>query len=130
VIVHAKALIQLIAAVLAAVAPLVLDTGMGPSEWINVAIIAAGVVLVWNSTNLPGYRYAKAVASGVVAALTLVPSLLTGGLSASEVIQIVIAFLIGVGGVISVRNRLATDGVFREGPYAVSGGGGYGGALR
>jgi hypothetical protein len=131
---YAKALIQFIAAVLAAGLPaLASPTGVGWSEWINFGVLLAGAVQVYNATNLPGYAYAKAVAAGVSACLVLLVSFLTDGVSISEWIQVGIAFLVGLGGVMAVRNSGTTGGVFREGPHAVSyaGGRGYdGGTLR
>lgn len=127
---YAKSWVQLVAAVLAAALPALLSpTGLGPSEWINFGILLVGAVHVYNAANLPGYRYAKAVAAGAAAALTLAVSLSTDGISTSEWIQLGCAFLIGLGGVIGVRNSGTVDGVFREGPHAVIRGD-YGGPLR
>jgi hypothetical protein len=131
---YAKALAQFIAAVLAAGIPaLASPTGLGWSEWINFGILVAGAVQVYNAANLPGYAYAKAIAAGLSAVLVLLTSFLTDGVSISEWIQVGCAFLVGLGGVLGVRNSGTTNGVFREGRHAVSyaGGRGYdGGTLR
>jgi intracellular sulfur oxidation DsrE/DsrF family protein len=90
-----KAILQLVAAVLAAVLPgLVEDAPMNASAWVNVVILGAGAVMVYNAANLPGWNYAKLVASGVTAVgVVLVSALTDGGISGAEVIQMVIAGL-------------------------------------
>jgi hypothetical protein len=124
---YAKALVQFIAAVLAAGIPaLASPTGMGWSEWINFGILVAGAIQVYNAANLPGYNFAKTIAAGLSAALVLLTSALTDGVSTSEWIQVGVAFLVGVGGVASVRNSGTVDGVFRQGRHAVSYAGGRG----
>jgi hypothetical protein len=131
---YAKAIVQAIAAILAAALPaLLVDGPLGWSEWINFGILLAGSIQVWNAANLPGYEYAKTIAAGLSACLVLLASFLTDGLSTQEIVQIAIAFVVGAGGTAVVKNRQATNGVFREGRYAVSyaGGRGYdGGGLR
>lgn len=119
---YAKAAVQLLAAILAAVIPGLTDgTPMGWPEWTNVGVLAAGAIMVYNSANIPGYRWAKLVASIVSAiGVMVVSGLSDGALSTSEVIQIITA-LVGAGLVGGVRNGgNAVDGVFVAGPNAVT----------
>lgn len=89
-----KAILQLVAAVLAAVLPGLIEGGMSLSAWVNVVILGAGAVMVYNAANLPGWNYAKLIASGVTAVgVVLVSALTDGGISGAEVIQMVIAGL-------------------------------------
>ena len=116
---YAKALVQFIATVLAIAAPaLISPSGIGWSEWINFGILVAGTVHVWNAANLPGYRYAKAVASGLASALVLLTSYLTSGISTSEWIQVAVAFVIGTAGVLAIRNSNTVEGYFTTGKHA------------
>jgi hypothetical protein len=114
-----KALLMLLAAVLAAVLPyLTVTDHLGLSEWINVAILVAGAVHVYNAANLPGYRYAKTIASVVATVGVLLLTVVTDGISATEWIQVVLA-LLAPAGVASVRNAGTRRGVFVAGPHAV-----------
>lgn len=102
----AKMWMQLLAAILAAVLPFILDAAhMGLPEWINVAILAIGAAVVWNSSNTNGWRYGKAVGSAFMTVLVLFVSLYSdGALSFAEVIQMVLAFLAPLA-VFFVRNE-------------------------
>lgn len=123
---YAKAWVQFLAAVLAAGIPAITGQHLGWSEWLNFGTLVLGAVSVYNATNLPGYNYAKAVASALSGCAVVLISVLTDGISVAEWVQVGVAFIVGVGGVIAVRNRGTVNGVFRSGPHVVS----YGGALQ
>lgn len=109
---YAKTLAALLAAVLAAVMPGLLDAPMGWPEWINVVVLAAGALHVANAENVPGWRYAKAIAAGVAAAgVAVIAGLSDGVFTTAEVVQVVLAVL-GVAGVGAVRNAGTVKGVF------------------
>lgn len=101
----AKALVALLAAVLAAVVPGLLgDQPLGVVGWINVVVLAAGAVQVFNATNLPGWSIAKTIAAAISAAGVIVVSALSsGGISTVDWIQIVLA-VVGALGVYAVPN--------------------------
>jgi len=63
--------------------------------------LAAGAVMVYNAANIPGWDYAKLIASAVSAVAVLLVSAWQGGLSPTEIIQMVLAAAaaIGVGAV-------------------------------
>lgn len=92
-----KAIVQLIAAVLAAITPAFLVGGeMGWPEWINVGVLVFGAVYVYLTTNLYDtgvWKYAKAFSSGAAAVGVILVSTLSGGLTVEEIAQIVIALL-------------------------------------
>lgn len=101
----AKTIVQLVVAVLAAVAPgIVVGQPLGLVGWINIIMLAAGAIQVYNSANLPHWEVAKAIASGVAAVgVVLISALSDGGVTAGEWVQIVIA-LAGTGAVFAVPN--------------------------
>ena len=92
-----KALVQLLMTILAAVVPALAAGPMTLSTWINVVILAAGAVMVYNAANIPGWEYAKLIASAVSAVAVLLVSALQGGISTAEVIQMVLAAAAAVG---------------------------------
>lgn len=96
-----KAIVQVIATALAAVIPALAVGPLDAIGWFNVVALAAGALMVYNSANIPGWNYAKLIASAVAAVAVLLMSSWTGGLSSAEIIQLVLAFLgaLGVGAV-------------------------------
>lgn len=97
-----KAIVQLVMTILAAVVPALTVGPLGASGWINVVVLGAGVIVVYNSANLVGWRYAKMIASAIIAVATVLTSALTdGGISSAEIIQMVLAAaaVVGVGAV-------------------------------
>ena len=110
---NAKLWVQLIAAVLAAIAPALLAGGLGFIEWVNVAILAIGAYQVWNTANPNIWPKGKAFASAAMSVLAFIPTLISNvdfsnidiseGLNAGTIAQLVIAILAPIG-VYSVRN--------------------------
>jgi hypothetical protein len=92
-----KSVVQLLMTVLAAVIPALAVGPMTFENWVNVVILAAGAVMVYNAANIPGWDYAKLVASAVSAVAVLLVSAWQGGLSAAEVIQMVLAAAAALG---------------------------------
>lgn len=93
---YAKAIAAALAAVLAAVVP-AFYTGspLGFSGWVNVVILAAGALQVYNAANLPaaGWRYGKLVAACVSAGAVVLSSALVDGVTLGEWIQVATAVL-------------------------------------
>lgn len=115
------AVVALLGAIITAVTPGITDGPMGFPEWTNVGVLAAGAVMVYNSANLPGYRYAKLVAAVVAAVgVVLISVLSDAALTTTEIVQIAAAIL-GAAGVGAIRNTHTRDGVFVSGPYAIAG---------
>lgn len=112
---YAKAWSAIVAAVLAAVVAALTDGRIDPAEWINVAIMGAGAAAVLTAPNVPGSRYTKVILAVLTAVLTLAVSLITGGLTTSEILQLVLAGLgaVGVGGLRNsgdMLEQLTTNG--------------------
>lgn len=102
----AKTVVQVVVAVLAAILPsLLTGQALGLVGWINIIVLAAGAVHVYNSANLPGWNVAKAIASAVAAVgVVLISALSDGGVTAGEWVQIITA-LLGSGAVFATPNR-------------------------
>lgn len=99
----AKAWVQLAATVLAAVLP-ALTSGwpLSLDAWVNLVALTAGVVMVYNAANIPGWSYAKLIASAVSAvAVVLLSALTDRAVSPAEVVQMIVAGLgaLGVGAI-------------------------------
>lgn len=93
----AKALVQLVMTVLAAIVPALSAGALDTAGWINVVVLAAGVVMVYNAANIPGWSYAKLVASAVSAVAVVLTTALTGGLDAADYIQMALAAAAALG---------------------------------
>lgn len=99
---YAKFWVQALMTVLAAVIPALAVERLDAAAWVNVVILGAGAVAVANAANVPGWAWAKLIASGVSAVAVIVASAITdGGVSAAELVQMVVAFgaAVGVGAV-------------------------------
>lgn len=94
----AKALVQLVMTVLAGVVPALTAGPLTPAAWVNIVALGAGVVMVYNTANIPGWSWAKMIASGVSAvAVVLLSAITDGALSPAEIIQMILAFAAAVG---------------------------------
>lgn len=103
---YAKFFAIVLAAVLSAIsAALVGDSIISPTEWVNVAILGVGAAAVFAGPNVPGAKYTKAILAVLAAALTVLASVIIGGVSPAEWIQIVLAAL-GALGVYAVPNKV------------------------
>lgn len=101
---YAKAIAAIVATVLAAVAAaLTGDNTIDATEWVNVAILAVGACGVFAGPNVPGARYTKSILALLTAGLTVLASVIVGGITATELIQIVLAAA-GAVGVYAVSN--------------------------
>lgn len=105
-----KAVAEVLAAVAAAV--VAAQTGDGVisnQEWVNVAILGVGAAAVFAAPNVPGAKYTKAVIAVLTAVLTLLASHITGGLTQTEILQLVVAGLgaLGVYAVPNTKTQLA-----------------------
>jgi hypothetical protein len=102
---YGKALAAVVATVLSGVIAAVTGDGIiGPAEWINVAILAAGACAVFTAPNVPGARVTKAVLAVITAILTLAVQLIVdGSLDLVDWMQLGMAAL-GALGVYAVPN--------------------------
>ncbi len=100
---YAKAIVQLVMTVLAAIVPALTAGPLTPAAWINIVVLGAGVVAVYNSSNdHPGWGWAKMIASAVSAvALVLTAAITDGAITPAEIIQMVLgaAAVFGVGAI-------------------------------
>lgn len=106
---YAKFVAIVVATVLSAIsAALFGDSVISPAEWVNVAILGVGALGVFAAPNIPGSAYTKSILAVLTAGLTVLASVIVGGISVSEWIQIALAAL-GALGVYAVPN--ADDGI-------------------
>ena len=93
---------QVLATVLAAVLPALTDNEFSVYEQINCLIIGLGAISVLGAGNLPEgvWKYTKFYVSVATAVAVTLASLLSGGITGAEWIQIVLAGL-GAAGVVA-----------------------------
>lgn len=89
----AKAIVAVLAAVLAAVVPYMVAGPLDIIGWFNIIALAAGAVAVFNTANIPGWPVAKTIAHAVAVVAVLLMSAWQGGLSTPEILQLVLAFV-------------------------------------
>lgn len=100
---YAKFVAAIVATVVSALIAAMTDDHVSVVEWVNVAIAGVGACAVFAAPNVPGSRYTKAILAVLTAVLTLLVSLITGGLTPAEVLQLIIAGL-GAVGVYAIPN--------------------------
>ena len=95
---YGKSVAQVIATILAAiVAAMTGDGVINAQEWVNVAILGVGAAMVFAAPNLPGAKYTKLILSALTAVLTLLASYIIGGITPTELMQLVLAGLGALG---------------------------------
>lgn len=102
---YAKSAAAIVVTILSAI--LAASTGDGvvdAAEWVNVAILAVGACAVFAAPNVPGAQYTKTVIAALTAALTVLASVILGGVDTTDVIQMVVAAA-GAVGVFAVPNE-------------------------
>lgn len=106
-----KSLIAVLVTVLSAVQAAVLnDEVVSSTEWVNVAIAGVTAAAVFAAPNVPGARYTKAILAVLGAVLTVLTSVIIGGVSPSEWIQIALAAAGAVGVAAKANQPLNTVG--------------------
>lgn len=94
---YLKMVAQVVATVLAALVPYLALGGLDPSAWVNVAIVGVGALAVFAAPNIPGAAYTKLVVSALSAVLVLLASVITGGITLDEWLQLALAALGALG---------------------------------
>lgn len=93
-----KAVVGVIVTVVSAVgAALTGDEVISGNEWVNIAIAGVTAAGVFAAPNVPGARYTKAILAVLGAALATLSSVILGGVTPTEWIQIVVAAAGAVG---------------------------------
>jgi hypothetical protein len=91
---HAKAIAAVLAAVLAAAVPAIaVDGPLTFTDWINVVILAAGAIHVYNAENTPAWQYGKLIAAVISAAAVVAIAIPAWPPTRAEWIQVFIAAL-------------------------------------
>lgn len=102
---YSKFFAAVIVTVLSAIAAALTGDGViSATEWVNVAILGVGACAVFTGANVPGAAYTKSILAALTAGLTVLASVIIGGVTPVEAIQIVIA-VAGAVGVYAVPNN-------------------------
>lgn len=67
------------------------------SEWVLAAIAVFGAFQVWAAANIPNFNKAKNLMSATAAVLALLVSVITGGISSHELMELIVIFLTTLG---------------------------------
>jgi hypothetical protein len=73
------------------------DNHITASEWVMVGLQALMAFNVWATANLPQYERMKTYVAAAIVALQLLVTLIDGGLTTNEVINLVITFIAALG---------------------------------
>ena len=104
-----KLIAIVVATILSAIsAALFGDNIISPQEWVNVAILGVGAAGVFAAPNVPGAAYTKSILAVLAAVLTVLATVIIGGVGTAEVIQMVLAGL-GALGVYAAPNKPKYD---------------------
>lgn len=101
---HGKSIAELLGAVVMAFIltyQQVAGDGVTASEWVLLVIAVAGVVNVWNASNITGWDKAKLIVSAIFVVLNLLVGFLTDGrMTGDEWMLLAVQFLstLGVAG--------------------------------
>lgn len=93
---YTKFIVMVLVTALTAVAA-VLSGGITSAEWVTVAIATVGALSVFAAPNVPGAAYTKSILAVLTAVLAFLVTAITGGINASELIQIAILAAGAVG---------------------------------
>lgn len=98
---YLKFIAQIVATVLAAAYPMIVDGNFSTEEQINCVILFLGAISVLGAGNLPEgvWKYTKFYVSIATAMVVALASMITGGLNGAEWVQIILAGL-GAAGVV------------------------------
>lgn len=102
---YTKSILAVIATVASAlIAALTGDNTISNPEWVNVAILGVGAASVFAAPNVPFANYTKSILAVFTAVLTVLASAIIGGVTQTELLQMVVAGL-GAVGVYAFKNE-------------------------
>lgn len=93
---YMKSLGMVVATVLSAIVA-AWTGGVTVPEWINIAIIGVAAAEVFAAPNVPGANYTKTILAVLAAVLTALTSMVTGGISTPELMQLAVVALGALG---------------------------------
>jgi hypothetical protein len=88
----------------AVLAALIGDGTLSFAEFVNVVVLATGTLSLGIAPNIPGSRYVKSTLAAIAAAVTVLLSVYSDGVTSSEFWQIVVAVATAYG-VYQIPNR-------------------------
>jgi len=73
------------------------DSRIDAQEWVQVVLQALMAFNVWATANLPQYTRMKTYVAAVIAVVSLLYTVIIGGVSTQEIINLVITFVAALG---------------------------------
>lgn len=87
----------IVMAVLTTIQQVNADNVITASEWVMVALQGLMAFNVWATANLPQYASMKSYVAAAIAMVSLLVSLITGGLTTNEIVNLIITGLAALG---------------------------------
>jgi len=87
----------IVMAVLTTIQQVNADNVITASEWVMVALQGLMAFNVWATANLPQYAAMKSYVAAAIAMVSLLVSLITGGLTTNEIVNLIITGLAALG---------------------------------
>lgn len=105
---YAKAIVYIAVSVVTVLVTAVADNVISVEELVNLGIIMVGAIGVYWAPNVPGtaLAYFKGAVAFTTGALVLLASVLLGGITLSEWMQVILAGFAAIG-VVTVPNEVA-----------------------
>lgn len=73
------------------------DNHVTASEWVMVGLQAVMAINVFFTANLPGYAHMKTYVAAVIVVMQLMVTLISGGLTGNEIVNLIITGLAALG---------------------------------
>lgn len=103
---YAKSIAAVLGAALMALIAALADEQINNVEWINVAIAGVNAASVFAAPNVKGAMFTKTILAVLSAVLVFLVSAISGGISSSEWLQIMVIAM-SAGGIFLVPNKTA-----------------------
>ena|ERR1035437_1041922 len=112
---YAKAALAVVVTVVSAIIAYASAGTITNVDWVLVAISGVGAASVFAAPNVPGAPYTKAVLAVLSAVLALLVTVIVGGITTTEWLQLAVAGL-GAIGIYNIKNADPTPVVVSPGP--------------
>lgn len=83
------------------------DNHIDSQEWVQIVLQTIMAFNVWATANLPQYRHMKTFVAAVIAVASLLYTVIVGGVSMAEIINLIITFVAALG--VSVTPQPVTN---------------------
>lgn len=108
---YGRSILFVAVTVVSAIVAAMTDSTVTANEWVNVAIAGVGAAAVFTAANVPGAAYTKQALAVLTAVLTALASLILGGVSGTEWLQLLVVAAGALGVVAAPSKSTVPNGV-------------------